>query len=101
MTATVAVIDYGSGNLRSVEKAVQAAARAGGGAQAVTTDDPEVIAGQATIGLELLRQAGPDLDAVFVAVGGAGLIAGVGAVVKALRPEVKVIAVEPEDADAS
>ncbi|CAN5406614.1 threonine ammonia-lyase, biosynthetic [soil metagenome] len=63
-------------------------------------DDPEVIAGQATVGLELLRQAGPDLDAVFVAVGGAGLIAGVGAVVKALRSEVKVIAVEPEDADA-
>ncbi|RYG47380.1 threonine ammonia-lyase, biosynthetic [bacterium] len=63
-------------------------------------DDPEVIAGQATVGLEILRQAGPDIDVVFVAVGGAGLIAGVGAVIKALKPDVKIVAVEPEDADA-
>ena len=60
-------------------------------------DDPDVIAGQATVGLEILRQHAGPLDAVFVAVGGGGLIAGVGAVVKSLRPEVKVIAVEAED----
>ena len=60
-------------------------------------DDPEVIAGQATVGLEILRQAPGPLDAVFVAVGGGGLIAGVGAVIKSLRPEVRVVCVEAED----
>jgi len=60
-------------------------------------DDPDVIAGQATVGVEILRQHPGPLDAIFVAVGGGGLIAGVGAVVKSLRPEVKVIAVEAED----
>jgi threonine dehydratase len=63
-------------------------------------DDPDVIAGQGTIGIEILRQCPGRLDAVFVPVGGGGLIAGVGAVIKALRPEVKIIAVEPEGADA-
>ena len=61
-------------------------------------DDPEVIAGQATVGLEILRQHPGPLDAVFVAVGGGGLVAGVGAVLKSLRPEIKVVCVEPEDA---
>lgn len=60
-------------------------------------DDPDVIAGQATVGLEILRQHPGPLDAVFVAVGGGGLIAGVGAVLKTLRPEVRVICVEAED----
>jgi threonine dehydratase len=63
-------------------------------------DDPDVIAGQGTIGIELLRQCPGRLDALFVPVGGGGLAAGVGAVVKALRPEVKIVAVEPEGADA-
>jgi threonine dehydratase len=63
-------------------------------------DDPDVIAGQGTIGIELLRQRPGRLDAVFVPVGGGGLAAGVGAVIKALRPEVKIVAVEPEGADA-
>ncbi len=63
-------------------------------------DDPDVIAGQGTIGIELLRQCPGRLDAIFVPVGGGGLIAGIGAVVKALRPEVRIIAVEPEGADA-
>jgi len=63
-------------------------------------DDADVIAGQGTIGLELLRQAPVPLDAVFVAVGGGGLIAGIGAVLKYLRPEIRVIGVEPSDADA-
>jgi len=63
-------------------------------------DDPDVIAGQGTIGLEILRQVEGPLDAIFVAVGGGGLISGVGACVKQLRPEVKIIGVEPTDADA-
>src|SRR5688500_2158637 len=62
-------------------------------------DDPLVIAGQGTVAVELLRQS-PDLDAVFVPVGGGGLIAGIGAYIKAVRPEVQVIGVEPVDADA-
>ncbi|MDH3343459.1 MAG: threonine ammonia-lyase, biosynthetic [Gammaproteobacteria bacterium] len=61
-------------------------------------DDPDVIAGQGTIGMEILRQHNGDIDAVFVPVGGGGLIAGVGAFIKHLRPEVKVIGVEPDDA---
>jgi threonine dehydratase len=61
-------------------------------------DDSEVIAGQGTIGMEMLRQhAGPP-HAIFVPVGGGGLIAGVGAYVKYVYPEVKIIGVEPEDA---
>lgn len=61
-------------------------------------DDPDVIAGQGTIGMELLHQHPDELDAVFVAVGGGGLAAGVGAWIKSVRPEVKVIGVEPDDA---
>ncbi len=60
-------------------------------------DDPDVIAGQGTVGVEILRQHPGPLDAIFVAVGGGGLVAGVGAVVKALRPEVRIVAVEAED----
>ena len=61
-------------------------------------DDPEVIAGQGTIGMEILRQHNGPLDAVFVPVGGGGLLAGVSAYIKYLRPDIKVIGVEPEDA---
>src|SRR3569833_1325685 len=61
-------------------------------------DDPEVIAGQGTVAMEILRQHEAPLHAIFVPVGGGGLIAGVSAYVKALYPEVKVIGVEPEDA---
>jgi len=57
-------------------------------------DDPRVIAGQGTMGLEVLA-AVPDLDAIVVPVGGAGLLAGVATVVRALRPEARIIAVEP------
>jgi threonine dehydratase len=63
-------------------------------------DDPDVIAGQGTIGIELLRQCPGRLDAVFVPIGGGGLAAGMGAVIKALRPDVRVVGVEPEGADA-
>jgi threonine dehydratase len=61
-------------------------------------DDPGVIAGQGTIGMEILRQHANPIEAVFVPVGGGGLIAGVAAYIKHVRPEVKVIGVEPEDA---
>jgi len=61
-------------------------------------DDPDVIAGQGTVGMEILRQHPDPIDAVFVPVGGGGLIAGVAAFVKKLRPQTKIIGVEPEDA---
>ncbi|MEJ2603616.1 MAG: threonine ammonia-lyase, biosynthetic [Gammaproteobacteria bacterium] len=60
-------------------------------------DDPDVIAGQGTIGMEILRQHPGDIDAVFVPVGGGGLIAGIAAYVKALRRDIRIIGVEPED----
>ena len=63
-------------------------------------DDPDVIAGQGTIGVEILRQCQGPLDAVFVAVGGGGLIAGIASYVKRVRPAVKVIGVQPVDSDA-
>ncbi len=68
--------------------------------QILPFDDLDVIAGQATVGLELMRQAPRDLRSIFIPVGGGGLAAGVAAVVKDLRPEVRVIGVEPDDADA-
>jgi len=61
-------------------------------------DDPDVIAGQGTVAVEILRQYTDDIDAIFIPVGGGGLIAGMGAFIKYLRPEVKVIGVEPADA---
>jgi threonine dehydratase len=61
-------------------------------------DDPDVIAGQGTIAVEILRQHPGDIDAIFVPVGGGGLIAGIASYVKYLAPRVRVIGVEPEDA---
>ncbi len=63
-------------------------------------DDPDVIAGQGTIGMEILRQHQGPLHAIFVAIGGGGLISGVASYVKRVRPEVKVIGVQPVDSDA-
>ena len=63
-------------------------------------DDPDVIAGQGTIGMEILRQHQHPIHAVFVAIGGGGLIAGVAAYIKAVRPEIKVIGVQMADSDA-
>ena len=63
-------------------------------------DDPDVIAGQGTIGMEILRQCQGPIDAIFVAIGGGGLASGIAAYVKRVRPEVKVIGVQPEDSDA-
>ncbi|MBK7251890.1 MAG: threonine ammonia-lyase, biosynthetic [Gammaproteobacteria bacterium] len=61
-------------------------------------DDPDVIAGQGTIGVEILRQSGGEVDAIFVPVGGGGLIGGIAAYAKSLYPHLRVIGVEPEDA---
>lgn len=61
-------------------------------------DDPDVIAGQGTVAMELLRQHPANIDAVFIPVGGGGLCAGMAAYIKYVRPEIKVFAVEPEGA---
>jgi threonine dehydratase len=64
-------------------------------------DDPDVIAGQGTVGMEILRQhSGESIHAIFVPIGGGGLIAGIAAYVKYLFPKIRIIGVEPEDADA-
>ena len=66
-------------------------------------DDPDVIAGQGTVAMEMLRQVqamGLDLDAVFVAIGGGGLVSGVANYIKAVRPEIRVIGVQMNDSDA-
>ena len=63
-------------------------------------DDPLVIAGQGTVGAEILRHSQDRLSAVFVPVGGGGLIAGIAGYIKALRPDVKIVGVEPFEADA-
>ena len=62
-------------------------------------DDPDVIAGQGTVAMEILRQHPGRLDAIFVPVGGGGLIAGIAAYVKYLRPEIRIIGVEPDDSN--
>ncbi len=62
-------------------------------------DDPDVIAGQGTIGMEILQQRTGVIEAIFVPVGGGGLISGIAAYVKFVRPEIKIIGVEPDDAD--
>jgi threonine dehydratase len=63
-------------------------------------DDPDVIAGQGTVAMEILRQHQGPIDAVFVAIGGGGLISGVAAYIKAVRPEIQVIGVQTTDSDA-
>ncbi|HEU4623408.1 MAG TPA: threonine ammonia-lyase, biosynthetic [Steroidobacteraceae bacterium] len=63
-------------------------------------DDPDVIAGQGTVGMEILRQTGGEIDAIFVPIGGGGLMSGIAVYVKYLHPHIKVIGVEPQDAAA-
>ena len=63
-------------------------------------DDPDVIAGQGTVAMELLRQHPGPIHSVYIPVGGGGLIAGMAAYIKRLRPEIRIVGVEPEDADA-
>ncbi len=61
-------------------------------------DDPDVIAGQGTIGMEILHQHEGPIAAIFVPIGGGGLIAGIASYVKSLRPEIRIVGVEPDDA---
>lgn len=63
-------------------------------------DDPDVIAGQGTIGMEILRQHGRPIHAIFAAIGGGGLISGIAAYVKQVRPDIKIIGVQHVDSDA-
>lgn len=63
-------------------------------------DHPDIIIGQGTVGMEIVRQMKGPIDAIFVPVGGGGLIAGIAAYVKRVSPEVKIIGVEPFDANA-
>ena len=63
-------------------------------------DDPDVIAGQGSVGFEIIKQHPRPIDAIFVAVGGGGLIAGIAAYIKQVRPEIKIIGVEPDNSDA-
>ena len=60
-------------------------------------DDEQVIAGQGTVGMEIVRQQGEPFDAIFVSVGGGGLIAGIAAYIKALWPETRIVGVEPQE----
>ncbi len=63
-------------------------------------DDPDVIAGQGTVAMEVLRQHQGPIDAVFVAIGGGGLVSGMAAYIKAVRPDIRVIGVQTTDSDA-
>jgi threonine dehydratase len=63
-------------------------------------DDPDVIAGQGTVGMEILRQCQGPIHAIFVAIGGGGLVSGVAAYVKSVRPDIKIVGVQMIDSDA-
>ncbi|HSC99125.1 MAG TPA: threonine ammonia-lyase, biosynthetic, partial [Casimicrobiaceae bacterium] len=93
------VVLHGDSYSDAYEKA-QALLEETGGTFVHPYDDPDVIAGQGTIGMEILRQCQGPLDAIFVAIGGGGLISGVASYVKRVRPEVRIIGVQPEDSDA-
>ena len=63
-------------------------------------DDPDVIAGQGTIAVEIVRQAKEDIDAIFVPIGGGGLIAGIATYIKSVNPNIRIVGVEPADSAA-
>jgi len=90
------VILHGS-NIEEARQHAVEVAKTGGLTMIHGFNDPAVIAGQGTLGLEVLEQV-PDLEAIIIPIGGAGLIAGVALALKKLRPEVKIIGVEPEGA---
>jgi threonine dehydratase len=91
------IVLHGEDYDQAYEHAVELA-RARGLAFVHPFDDPDVIAGQGTVAMEILRQQhGDEIDAIFVPVGGGGLIAGIAAYTKALYPRIKIIGVEPEE----
>jgi threonine dehydratase len=93
------VVLHGENYSDAAEHAAQLVAERG--AVAVPPfDDPDVIAGQGTIAVEILHQHSGPIDAVFVPVGGGGLISGIAAYIKAVRPEIRVIGVQAADSDA-
>jgi threonine dehydratase len=97
--ANVRIVQFGDSYSDAQAHAAELGAQ--GGLTAVHPfDDPDVIAGQGTVGMEILRQHPGRLDAVFVAIGGGGLAAGVASYVKAVRPDIKVIGVQMNDSDA-
>jgi threonine dehydratase len=93
------VVLHGDSYAEAYKKAVQLK-RKRGLAFVHPYDDPEVIAGQGTIGMEVLRQHPGEIDAIFVPVGGGGLISGIAAYVKAVNKRIRIVGVEPVDADA-
>jgi threonine dehydratase len=93
------VVLHGDSYAEAYKKAVQLKARKGL-TYIHAYDDPDVIAGQGTIGMEILRQHPGAIDAIFVPVGGGGLISGIAAYVKSVNPKIRIVGVEPVDADA-
>src|SRR5215831_16634366 len=93
------VLLHGDSYSDAYTRALELASRTGG-VLVHPYDDPDVIAGQGTIGMEILRQQQGVIDAIFVAVGGGGLISGIASYVKRVRPEIRVIGVEPVDSAA-
>ncbi|MDK2123110.1 threonine ammonia-lyase, biosynthetic [Parachitinimonas caeni] len=93
------VVLHGDSYAEAYERAMQLIAETGA-TFVHPYDDPDVIAGQGTIGMEILRQHQGPIHAVFVPIGGGGLAAGVAAYIKRLKPEIKIIGVEPTDSDA-
>jgi len=93
------VVLHGDSYSDAYDKALEVA-KASGAGFVHPYDDPEVIAGQGTIGMEILRQQQGPIDAIFVPVGGGGLISGIASYVKRVRPEIRVVGVEPVDSAA-
>ncbi|HVU02052.1 MAG TPA: threonine ammonia-lyase, biosynthetic [Polyangiaceae bacterium] len=95
-----ATIDLAGDSYSDAAEYCAGVARTTGAVPIPPYDDLEVIAGQGTIALEILRQAPRDLGSIFVPIGGGGLVAGIAGVVKELRPDVRVVGVQSEDSDA-
>src|SRR5687767_961933 len=93
------VVLYGDSYSEAYQKAVQLRNRKGL-SYVHAYDDPDVIAGQGTVGMEILRQHGGPIDVIFVPVGGGGLISGIASYTKKISPRIRIVGVEPVDAAA-
>src|SRR5262249_12129193 len=96
----VGEIDLVGDDYQSAARACEKIAAETGMTMVPPYDDLDVIAGQGTVGLEILQRAPRDVAAIVLPVGGGGLAAGVATIVKALRPGVRVIGAQPDDSDA-